>query len=167
MSVRRRAWIVFATVLVVTLVLDQGSKAWARGALELHRPEPVIEHVWDWELAYNPGAAFSTLTGGPALPILLSIFAGVALIGIGVVAARTRPEERVKRLGLALIAGGALGNLIDRIRDGVVTDFIRWRWHEHKWPIFNVADAALLVGVILVAVAGFSASQGRRGIVSS
>ena len=73
----------------------------------------------------------------------------------------------MKRIGLAMIAGGALGNLVDRIRDGVVTDFIRWRWYEHKWPIFNVADAALLVGVVLVLVAGFSASQGRRGIVSS
>lgn len=167
MSLGRRAWIVFATVLVITLAFDQGSKAWARGALDVHRAQPVIEHVWDWELAYNPGAAFSTLTGGPGLQLLLAVFAGVALIGIGIVAARTRPEERVKRLGLALIAGGALGNLIDRIRDGVVTDFIRWRWYEHKWPIFNVADAALLVGVILVAVSGISASPGRRAIVSS
>jgi signal peptidase II len=167
MSSSRRAWIVFATVLVVTFVLDQGTKAWARGALELHRPEPVIENVWDWELAYNPGAAFSMLAGGPALQILLAVFAGVALIGIGVVAARTRPEERMKRFGLALVAGGAVGNLIDRIRDGVVTDFIRWRWCEHKWPIFNVADAALLVGAVLVVLAGFSASQRRRAIVSS
>ena len=167
MSSGRRAWIVFATVLVVTLVFDQGSKAWARGALDVHRPQPVIENVWDWELAYNPGAAVSTLTGGAALPILLGVFAGVALLGIGIVAARTRPEERLKRFGLAMIAGGALGNLIDRIRDGVVTDFVRWRWYEHKWPIFNVADAALLVGVVLIAIAGFSASPRRRAIVST
>jgi signal peptidase II len=52
----------------------------------------------------------------------------------------------------ALIAGGALGNLVDRIRDGAVTDFVRWRIHEHRWPIFNVADAALLVGVALFVV---------------
>ena len=167
MSVSRRAWIVFATVLVITLVFDQGTKAWARGALELHRPQAVIENVWDWELAYNPGAAFSMLSGGPLLQILLAVLAAVALIGIGIVASRTRPEERLKRLGLAIIAGGALGNLVDRIRDGVVTDFIRWRCNEHKWPIFNVADAALLVGAVLVVIAGFSASRGRRGIVSS
>ena len=54
----------------------------------------------------------------------------------------------------ALIAAGALGNLIDRVRDGAVTDFIRWHVHDHMWPIFNVADAALLVGVALLLVEG-------------
>ena len=165
MSLSRRAWIVFVTVLVVTLAFDQGSKAWARGALEVHQPQAVIHGVWDWELAYNPGAAFSTLTGGKGMQVLLAVFAAVALIGIGIVASKTRPEERMKRLGLAMIAGGALGNLIDRIRDGAVTDFIRWRWQEHYWPIFNVADAALLAGVVFLLLDGFSASRRRRGMV--
>jgi signal peptidase II len=49
-----------------------------------------------------------------------------------------------------LIAGGALGNLIDRVRDGAVTDFVRWRIHDHRWPIFNLADAALVAGVALI-----------------
>jgi signal peptidase II len=165
MSLSRRATIVFATVLAITLAFDQGSKAWARGALVVHEPEAVIDGVWDWELAYNPGAAFSVLTGGAGMQVLLALFAAVALIGIGIVASRTAPEERIKRLGLAMIAGGALGNLIDRIRDGAVTDFIRWRWHEHRWPIFNVADAALLLGVMFLLLDGFSASRRRRGMV--
>jgi signal peptidase II len=163
MSLSRRAWIVFATVLALTLAFDQGSKAWAR-TLPLHSPQTVISGYWDWELASNPGAAFSSLVG---MPVLLAVIAAVALIGIGIVASRTQPEERLKRLALAMIAGGALGNLIDRIRDGAVTDFIRWRWHEHLWPIFNVADAALLIGAVLMLIEGFSATRARRGMVGT
>jgi signal peptidase II len=65
----------------------------------------------------------------------------------------------MRRTAYALIAGGALGNLIDRIAAGDVTDFVRWHWHEHMWPIFNVADAALLIGVALLLVESF---LGRR-----
>ena len=164
MSVGRRAWIIFAVVFAITLGFDQGSKAWARtlpvtpgctsaGMIAQHCggiPQQVIDGYWDWELALNPGAAFSSLTGGVGTQLLLAVLAAGALIGIGIMAARTRPEQRLKRFGLAMIAGGALGNLVDRVRDGAVTDFIRWRWHEHRWPIFNVADAALLIGVVLL-----------------
>lgn len=166
MSVGRRAWMMFGVVFALTLAFDQSSKAWARtlpvspagcaqpADLLAHRcggvPQPVIEGYWDWELAYNPGAAFSSLTGGEGMQLLLGLLAAAALIGIGVVASRTSPEQRLKRFALAMIAGGALGNLVDRIRDGAVTDFIRWRWHESRWPIFNVADAALLAGVVIL-----------------
>jgi len=168
MSLSRRAWIVFATVLVLTLGFDQGSKAWARGTLPAHQAVAVVDGYWDWELAYNPGAAFSSLDGGgTGMQVLLGLIAAGALIGIGIVASRTKPEERLKRAALAMIAGGALGNLIDRIRDGAVTDFIRWRWHEHRWPIFNVADAALLIGAVLLLVDCFSASRTRRGMVKT
>jgi signal peptidase II len=167
MSLGRRAWMVFGVVLAITFAFDQGSKAWARtlpvhpancaiAELAAHTcggvPQPVVAGYWDWELAMNRGAAFSSFIGGTGLAVLLAIIASIALIGIGVIASRTRPEQRLKRFGLAMIAGGALGNLVDRIRDGAVTDFIRWHWHEHRWPIFNVADAALLVGVVLLLV---------------
>ena len=66
---------------------------------------------------------------------------------IGVAACAHAPRgAAASASAFALIAGGALGNLIDRVRDGAVTDFVRWHVHEHMWPIFNVADAALLVG---------------------
>ena len=147
----RRA-LVFLVVLFVSVAADQGSKAWARSALPEGRPQAVIDGYWDWELAYNPGIAFSTFTG--ATPVILSLIAAAALAGIGVTAARSRPEERMKRVALAMIAGGALGNLIDRVRDGVVTDFVRWRVGEHRWPIFNVADAALVIGVLVLLIEG-------------
>lgn len=163
MSIGRRAWFVFAVVLVITLAFDQGSKAWAR-TLPLHEPRAFVEGYWDWELAMNPGAAFSSFVGGAGMQIALGLVAALALIGIGVIASRTRPEQRLERFGLALVAGGALGNLVDRIRDGAVTDFIRWRWHEHAWPIFNIADAALLVGAVLLLVGGVRERRRHRAV---
>lgn len=154
---------VFLTIFALTTGFDQGSKEWARSSLELHEPQPVIEGVWDWELAMNPGAAFSSFAGaGAGTQIILSILAMLALVGIGIMAARTSPEQRLLRFALAMIGGGALGNLIDRMRDGAVTDFVRWRWHEHAWPIFNVADAALLVGAGLLIVDGVLGHRRRQ-----
>jgi len=164
----RRA-VIFAALLALVVVLDQGSKAWARtlpvspagcrvpADLIARRcggvPQPVIEGVWEWELAFNTGAAFSSFVGAP---LLLGALAGVALIALGVLAWRARPEQRLRRIALAMIAGGALGNLIDRVRDGAVTDFVRWRIGEARWPIFNVADVALIVGVGLLLLEGLA-----------
>jgi signal peptidase II len=139
-------------VLVIVLGLDQGSKAWAKTLSP--GPHSVISGLWDWEPAANRGAAFSTFEwgNGIVMPIALSLVAAAVLVGIGIAAGRTQPEEHAIRIGYALVAGGALGNLLDRVRDGAVTDFIRWRIGEHRWPIFNVADAALLVGVAVLVV---------------
>lgn len=169
---------VFLMIFALTTGFDQGSKQWARtlpvtsagcdvAALAAHRcaglPQPVIAGFWDWELAMNPGVAFSTFTGGGVgSQIVLSILAMIALVGIGIMAARTAPEQRLLRFGLAMIGGGALGNLIDRLRVGAVTDFVRWRWHDHAWPIFNVADAALLAGALLLIADSALAYRRRR-----
>jgi signal peptidase II len=142
--------VIFVALFLCTTGFDQASKDWANDSLTPGVRQPVVEGYWDWELAKNPGAAFSSFIGSSAAPIALSILAALALIGIGIAAARTRPDEKLKLAGLALVGGGALGNLLDRVRDGAVTDFVRWRFGEHLWPIFNVADAALLVGVILL-----------------
>ncbi|HET7499855.1 MAG TPA: signal peptidase II [Kofleriaceae bacterium] len=165
----RRGVLVFAVILIATLAVDQGSKRWAHGlpvrpagcvqpdemveARCTGIPQPVIDGYWDWELAYNSGVAFSrfaSATGRLGMQVILSIIAAIALCGVTVLALRTAAGERWKRAAFALIAGGALGNLVDRLQDGAVTDFVRWRIHDHRWPIFNVADAALLVGVVLL-----------------
>jgi signal peptidase II len=142
--------VIFVALFFCTTGFDQASKDWANTELTPGVRQPVVEGYWDWELAKNPGAAFSSFVGGHAAPILLSILAAIALVGIGIAAARTRPDEKLKLAALALVGGGALGNLIDRIKDGAVTDFVRWRIGGHMWPIFNVADAALLIGVVLL-----------------
>lgn len=161
MSTVRRA-VIFAAFLLVALLADQGTKHWAMGLpvkpagcgveqLARHRcagvPQSVIEGYWDWELAMNDGAAFSNFRGNQ---LILSIAAFGALLLIFAMAARTAADQGMKRAALALIAAGALGNLIDRVRFGAVVDFVRWHVHEHRWPIFNVADALLLIGVGLL-----------------
>src|SRR5690242_16062520 len=103
--------VIFVAVLLCTAGFDQGTKQIARDSLTMGAPEPVIDGFWDWELAYNDGAAFSSFRGAQ---VVLSLLAVVVLVALGVVAARTRPEQRMKRIALAVIAGGAVGNLIDR-----------------------------------------------------
>lgn len=141
----RRA-LLFLGIFLCTTGFDQASKQWAE-ALPPGVPQPFVEGYWDWELAKNTGVAFSTFAGVEGGQIVLSIIAALALIAIGVMAARAKPDEKLKLVGLALIGGGTLGNLIDRIRAGGVTDFVRWKVGDHAWPIFNVADAALVIGI--------------------
>lgn len=167
---------VFVLMFLLTAGFDQGTKEWALtlpvppgcdvpADLVAHTchgiPTPVIDGYWDWELAMNTGAAFSSLDEGSATQLLLAVLAALAVCGIGVYAYRLRPEQRLERVALGLVAGGALGNLIDRLRHGAVTDFIRWRIGEHRWPIFNVADAALLVGGVLLVIASTRAHRRR------
>jgi len=162
--VNKKRAVIFVAIAVVTLALDQGSKAWAQGlpvpagctAAELAAqhcggtPVTVVGGFWDWQLEYNTGAAFSgfahTTWGRVALPIL----AVLALVAIGFAASRSRPEQRLRRVAFAMIAGGALGNLLDRLRNGWVTDFVHWHAGRHDWPVFNVADVALLVGIVML-----------------
>src|SRR5262245_7541098 len=159
---RHRA-VIFAAILAFGVVADQGTKAWARtlpvapagctadpGCRGI--PQPVISGYWDWELAFNDGAAFSRLRGSQWL---LATIAAVVITALIVGGRRTRPEQRLRRISLALVAGGAIGNLIDRVRDGAVTDFVRWRIHDLRWPIFNVADVVLVVGIGLLLIEGF------------
>lgn len=165
---------VFIVLFLLTTGFDQASKQWALslpvpagcdvpGDLVAHRcsgiPQTVIDGHWDWELAMNTGAAFSSLDFGSATQVLLAILASLAVVGLGIYAYRLRPEQRLERIALALIAGGALGNLIDRLRHGAVTDFIRWRWNDLRWPIFNIADAALVIGAGLLIIGGAVAQR--------
>jgi len=148
--------LVFLAIFITSAGFDQASKEWARDALTPHVVTPVVAGYWDWQLEENPGAAFSVLattgegSGATALHVGFGVIAAVALIALGIAATRTRPEQRLRRTAFALIAGGALGNLIDRVANGDVTDFVRWHVHSHMWPIFNVADAVLVIGVALL-----------------
>jgi signal peptidase II len=170
MTARRRAVWLFA-ILIASVAIDQATKAWAHGLptspvgcaqpaelLARHCygvPQPVIAGYWDWELAYNPGAAFSVFAslGATATRIFLSLLGVLATVAFTWIAVRNRDDGGLaKRAGYVLIASCALGNAIDRVRDGAVTDFVRWHAHEHMWPIFNFADAALYAGVILLII---------------
>lgn len=162
-----RRWTPFIAIAAVVIVADQLTKVWARSALPTDghgRGErvPVIENFFDWQLAFNTGSAFSLFAGTGGARVFLSL-AAVAAVAFIVWLVRSTPEMRPSGLvGLALVAGGAIGNLIDRAAFGKVTDFVLWRYHDHTWPIFNVADAALTVGVALFLIASWRMSRDEK-----
>jgi signal peptidase II len=148
-------WHWFAIVAVVSCVADQVSKVWARNSLETGYdgrgiPVVVIENFFDWRLSHNPGSAFGLFGGTSGARIFLSLIGVVAVGAIIWMVKKARPDQRRLIWALGLVAGGAVGNLIDRIYFGVVTDFVVWKYHDTEWPTFNIADVALVVGVALL-----------------
>ena len=139
-------------ILACIVVLDQASKWWLTRSLDIHEFRPLIEGVLSLSHVQNRGAAFGILSDAD-LPYQAALFSAVsllALIAIAVYAFRLPAEARLPQMGLALVLGGALGNLIDRVRLGYVVDFIHLYWGSHQWPDFNVADSAITVGVALL-----------------
>ena len=141
-------------VAVVVIIIDQWTKWLAQTKLAFHEPIAVIEPVLNWTLAYNYGAAFSFLAdaGGwqkwffSGLALLMALFLSVYLI-------KVPRQAKLLSIGLALMLGGAIGNLIDRLMLGKVVDFIHVHyadvWH---FPIFNIADIAISVGVAIIII---------------
>ena len=136
-------------VAVVIVVLDQAVKALVRGAFELHESHEVIPGFFNLTRVHNYGAAFGLMNtvDFPFKTAVLSTVAAVALSMLALYATRLPPDQRFARFGLALIVGGAAGNLIDRISAGYVVDFVDVYWGDWHFWAFNVADAAITVGV--------------------
>jgi signal peptidase II len=140
----------FLIALFLTLALDQGTKIWARHELKPRSPETikVVPGYFELQYAENTGAAFSLLRGRPEGKYLLFPFGIIALGVVGVYLKKASPDARRLGAWLGLLAGGAIGNLIDRVFYGYVTDFVLWRAGSYRWPNFNIADAALVIGII-------------------
>jgi signal peptidase II len=134
---------------VLVIALDLWTKGLALAHLELHRPVPVIEGWLNWTLVYNYGASFSLLSdaGGWQRWLFSTLAVGVSVL-LTVWLTRIPRHDWRQALPFALIVGGALGNLVDRIRYGYVVDFIDACWGEHHWPAFNIADSAIVGGAI-------------------
>jgi signal peptidase II len=141
-------WILFVALAVLSVSCDQGAKTWARRALDGKPPVTVIDGFWDFRYAENPGGAFSLFRALPAGRVVLTAVGVVMLIALGFVVRRSAKGRAPTCVALGLVAGGALGNLYDRVVYGRVTDFVHWHVHAHEWPVFNVADAALLCGAL-------------------
>ncbi|MEY4636381.1 MAG: Lipoprotein signal peptidase [Acidobacteriota bacterium] len=141
---------VYVTLTVV--ILDQITKALVRPALALHQSMEVIPGYVDFTRVHNTGAAFGMLNAVefPFKPVVLSLVALIALGGVAWYAATVPLADRLARIGIAGVLGGAIGNLIDRAKDGYVLDFVDAYWNGWHFWVFNVADAAITIGVIFM-----------------
>jgi signal peptidase II len=150
-------------VVVCVLALDQATKAWAVSELS-HRTISVIGRTVQFQLGRNSGSAFSLFQGFTPLLAVLAIVVALVLAR-----AARRSNDLVTVLALSLVLGGSLGNLADRLfrspgfLHGAVVDFIRVGW----WPTFNVADSAITVGAVLLALFGWRGPRRLEGTASS
>jgi signal peptidase II len=137
---------------IVIVALDQLTKALVRGMVPEHTSITVIPRFMDFTHVRNAGAAFGILNtvDFPLKTVVIAVIATAALIGVGIYAASLAHHQLVARTGLALIIGGAAGNLIDRIVAGSVVDFVDVYWQTHHFWAFNVADSAITVGVAIM-----------------
>jgi signal peptidase II len=160
-----RKYILFGVFAVVSIVLDQWTKVLARDVLRPlgpYRPKVVIDGFFKLRYSENPGVAFGMLqsmTGGRVVLTLMAIAAFALVIFY---LRKTDAGATRLQVALGLVGGGAIGNLIDRVMYGKVTDFIVWKKGIHEWPAFNIADAALCVGVGLILLDWIIASRSER-----
>ncbi|MBI6658028.1 signal peptidase II [Pseudomonas carnis] len=154
----RLGWLVLS---LLVLVIDQVSKAHFEGSLEMFQQIVVIPDYFSWTLAYNTGAAFSFLAdGGGWQRWLFAVIAVVVSAVLVVWLKRLGRDDTWLAIALALVLGGALGNLYDRIALGHVIDFILVHWqNRHYFPAFNFADSAITVGAIMLALDMFKSKK--------
>jgi signal peptidase II len=152
------AWLILSAVIIV---LDQVSKWYVVQNLTLGVPLPVLP-VFDLTLLHNTGAAFSFLAGQSGWQ---RWFFTVLALGVSMLIIywlyRLPRAQRWTGAALALVVGGALGNVIDRMRLGYVIDFIHVHWHDAYFPAFNVADSAISVGAVMLALEMLFAKSAR------
>lgn len=154
------AWLLWSAAVIG---FDQLTKVIVRDTLVPYMPHVAIPHVLNWTLAFNRGAAFSFLAGSSGWQTwLFGFLALVISAGLAVWLARTPRRDWRTALPVALIIGGALGNLIDRLWHGQVTDFIQVYWHTWSYPAFNVADSAITIGAVLLIAFGLFGGHDQR-----
>jgi signal peptidase II len=129
----------------LVFAIDQATKAAARAYLALAPPIPIVPGVFELSYVHNRGAAFGLMAGMQPLFIVTSL---LVLGGIAYVWFRYHPNGGFIVLALGLVCGGAVGNLVDRAVSGQVTDF----FYLHFWPVFNIADSAIVVGVSILVI---------------
>ena len=149
MTGARRLQISIATTIVV---LDQAVKALVRARLEYGEIVVVVPNLLNLARVHNTGAAFGMLdpVDFPYKAAVMIVLGLAALAGLALYAATLPPEQWLSRMGLAMVVGGAAGNLIDRVTAGYVLDFVDVYWRGWHFWAFNVADASITVGVALM-----------------
>lgn len=141
---------VFALTAGISLLLDQLTKVYIDTAFALYESIRVIEDFFNITYVRNPGAAFGILSDSAMrIPFFITVSV-IASLGILWYLRKIDATDRWQHFALGLIFGGAIGNLIDRIRLGEVIDFLDAHWYQYHWPAFNIADSAICVGVAVM-----------------
>ena len=158
-SIGRWLWLAAAIV-----ALDQLTKIAVERSFTYGERVPIVPGFFDLTLVYNRGAAFSFLADAAGWQRWFFIGLGVVAAGFIVWLLSRHASQRLFALALALILGGAIGNVIDRFRHGHVVDFIQWHVGEHYWPAFNIADCAVVGGAIGIGLFGLLSGKpkGKR-----
>jgi signal peptidase II len=144
----------YLLLIAAVVGLDQLTKAVVVRSIGLHDYVPLVDGLLSLSHVRNHGAAFGLLSDWnlPYQSLLLSVLSLAALGAIATYFMRLPTTARLPRLALALVLGGAVGNVIDRLRLGYVVDFVHVYWREYQWPDFNVADSAITIGVALLVI---------------
>ena len=139
------------------VAFDQVTKWLVIQRLPLYEDVPLISGLLSLQHVRNSGAVFGFLSNAeiPGKPYLFAAMSGVALLALTYYARTIPKAERLPRFALSLVIGGAVGNLIDRVRFGYVVDFVKMYWETHVWPNYNVADSAISIGLVLLVVDSF------------
>jgi len=138
-----------AGIAVAVVIADQLSKLWIMTTFSLHEQKDIIPGFFNLVYVTNTGAAFGFLAGSKTM-LRQAFFVAVAIGALIIIVfayGQLKRQGKIFVYALGLIAGGAIGNLIDRLRFGSVVDFLDFYLGTHHWPAFNVADSAITVGV--------------------
>ena len=144
-------------VTLIVIVLDQVSKYLVRNSMELEQTIKLTPKLIWLHYLQNPGAAFSFSFGNPSLNRILFIIISIIAI-VFIVYLSAKSKSKLEIISFALILGGALGNLIDRIWMGSVTDFICCDFPDvimRRWPVFNIADSSIVIAIVLMIATTF------------
>ena len=139
------------------VLLDQVTKIWIDTHMRLYESKSILSGFFDFYYIRNPGAAFGFLSNSQS-DLRIPFFIGISLFAITIILYlfhKLEDSEYIIPIALSLVLGGAVGNLIDRIRLGEVIDFILIHYKQFRWPAFNVADIAITAGVFLLIVRMF------------
>ncbi|MEY4211611.1 MAG: hypothetical protein RLZ92_1992 [Pseudomonadota bacterium] len=149
---------------VLSLLLDQASKLAVDGSMQLFESIPLLPY-FNLTYVHNTGAAFSFLSDAGGWQRWL--FAGLAVVMSGIIGlwlARLKQHETLMAVALALVLGGAIGNLIDRVAYGYVIDFLDVYYQDWHWPAFNIADSAICIGVALMLLESFGVGRKENSL---
>ena len=150
-------------LIAVTVLADQLTKAAALSLLSQGTAVPVLPS-FNLTLGFNEGASFGMMGGFMAgKPLLMAALTGALTFAFAVMAFRA--QNALERAGFALVVGGALGNIIDRLRQGAVTDFLDFYWRDWHWPTFNVADIAITLGTVLILAASLPLRRRKEPVL--